>query len=84
MLKVLWSDHLENLAEGLFRTWEETSVRDPFARTCVVVGDAATQNWLQSFFLLHHRPGHRRVLSCRFPVDATSNRRISSMMKTAD
>ena len=63
MLKVLWSDHLENLAEGLFRTWEETPVQDPFARTCIVVGDAATQNWLQSYFLLHHRPGHRRVLA---------------------
>ena len=62
-LTVFWSDRLELLAEQLFKGWEETPVRDPFARVCVVVGDMATRNWLHSFFLLHRRPGARRILA---------------------
>ena len=60
---VFWSDRLELLAEGLFRKWEEVPMRDPFSRMCVVVGDMSTRNWLQSYFLLHRRPGCRRILA---------------------
>ena len=49
-LRVLWSDHLEELAEQLFGEWEKAPVRDPFARVCIVVGDMSTRNWLQSHF----------------------------------
>ena len=62
-LKVCWGDRLELLAEQLFKEWEENPVRDPFARTCIVVGDMATRNWLQSYFLLHRRSGARRILA---------------------
>ena len=62
-LRVLWSDHLEELAEQLFGEWEKAPVRDPFARMCIVVGDMSTRNWLQSYFLLHRRPGCRRILA---------------------
>lgn len=62
-LKVLWSDRLEVLADRLFREWEESPVRDPFSRVCIVVGDMATRNWLQSYFLLHRKPGNRRILA---------------------
>ena len=62
-LAVFWSDRLEALAEGLFKGWETAPVRDPFARTCIVVGDMSTRNWLQSYFLLHRRPGRRRILA---------------------
>ena len=62
-LRVVWSDRLEVLAERLFKEWEEKPVRDPFARVCIVVGDMSTRNWLQSYFLLHRRPGVRRILA---------------------
>ena len=62
-LKVLWSDRLEALAERLFGEWENAPARDPFARMCIVVGDMSTRNWLQSYFLLHRRPGCRRILA---------------------
>ena len=62
-LKVYWSDRLEELAERLFAEWEGTPVRDPFARTCVVVSDLSTRNWLQRYFLLHRKPGARRILA---------------------
>ena len=62
-LRVLWSDHLEELAEQLFGEWENAPVQDPFARVCIVVGDMSTRNWLQSYFLLHRRPGCRRILA---------------------
>jgi exodeoxyribonuclease V gamma subunit len=62
-LNVYWSDRLEDLADGLFGRWDSGAGKDPFARTCVVVGDMATRNWLQSHFLLRRRPGPRRVLA---------------------
>ena len=62
-LRIYWSDRLEELADRLFAAWEETPVRDPFARTCVVVGDLSTRNWLQRYFLLHRKPGARRILA---------------------
>ena len=62
-LKVCWGDRLEALAERLFGEWEGTPVGDPFSRTCIVVGDMSTRSWLQSHFLLHHRPGGRRILA---------------------
>ena len=61
-MEVFWSDRLELLADGLFKRWDE-SPGDPFARTCVVVGDMATRNWLRDYFLLHRRGGRRRVLA---------------------
>ena len=62
-LNVWWSDRLEHLAEGLFRSWEAGAGGDPFARICVVVGDMSTRNWLQRHFLLHRQPGTRRILA---------------------
>lgn len=62
-LNVCWSDRLEALAESLFSGWESTPARDPFARVCIVVGDMSTRNWLQDYFLLHRRPGARRILA---------------------
>ena len=62
-LTVFWSDRLEVLAEKLFKGWEDAPAHDPFARVCVVTGDMATRNWLQSYFLLHRRPGRRRILA---------------------
>ena len=75
-LRVFWSDRLEELADRLFAAWEGRaparpdsatpdgkSVRDPFFRICVVVGDLSTRNWLQRHFLLHRKPGYRRILA---------------------
>ena len=62
-MRVYWSDRLEELADRLFAEWEAAPVRDPFARTCVVVGDLSTRNWLQRHFLLHRKPGARRILA---------------------
>ena len=62
-LRVFWSDRLDELAEKLFGEWESAPVRDPFERVCIVVGDIATRNWLQSHFLLHRNPGNRRILA---------------------
>ena len=62
-LRVYWSDRLEKLADRLFSEWEGTPVRDPFARTCVVVSDLSTRNWLQRHFLLRRKPGARRILA---------------------
>ena len=50
-LKIYWSDRLEALAEKLFTDCEQRPSADPFARTCIVVGDMATRNWLQDYFL---------------------------------
>lgn len=57
---VFWSDRLEVLAEGLFRCWETSLAGDPFAQYCVVVGDLATRNWLQHFFLMSSLPTERK------------------------
>lgn len=62
-LNVYWSDRLEALADRLFGEWERGPVDDPFSRTCIVVGDMSTRSWLQSHFLLHRRPGGRRILA---------------------
>ena len=62
-LKVYWSDRLEALAERMFEEWECAPAHDPFARMCIVVGDMSTRSWLQGYFLLHRRPGVRRILA---------------------
>ena len=75
-LRVFWSDRLEELADRLFAAWEGRAparpdsatrdgkpLRDPFSRICVVVGDLSTRNWLQRHFLLHRKPGARRILA---------------------
>lgn len=62
-LRVYWSDRLEELADRMFAAWEGSPARDPFARTCVVVGDLSTRNWLQQRFLLHRKQGKRRILA---------------------
>ena len=62
-LKVYWSDRLEALAERMFEEWERAPAHDPFARVCIVVGDMSTRSWLQGYFLLHRRPGVRRILA---------------------
>lgn len=62
-LEVFWSDRLEVLAEGLFAHWENGAGGEPFDRTCVVVGDLSTRNWLQDYFLLRRKSGSRRILA---------------------
>ena len=62
-VKVFWSDRLEMLADRLFDEWEGSPAGDPFSRICIVVGDMATRSWLQRHFLLHRRPGARRILA---------------------
>ncbi|MGN0887220.1 MAG: exodeoxyribonuclease V subunit gamma [Candidatus Spyradenecus sp.] len=60
---VFWSDRLEVLAEGLYWQWARCTQGDPFAQFCVVVGDLATRNWLQHYFLMHRPLGQRRILA---------------------
>lgn len=60
---VFWSDQLEALAEGLYRQWACCTQGKPFAQFCVVVGDLATRNWLQHYFLMHRQLGQRRILA---------------------
>lgn len=62
-LKINWSDRLEALAEKLFSEWEQRPVSDPFAKTCIVVGDMATRNWLQDFFLCRRTDRERKILA---------------------
>ena len=62
-LKIYWSDRLEALAEKLFSDWEQRPSGDPFARTCIVVGDMATRNWLQDYFLCRRTDRQRKVLA---------------------
>ena len=62
-LKVRWGDRLEVMADRLFDEWEASPDKDPFSRICIVVGDLATRNWLQRHFLLHRKPGARRILA---------------------
>ena len=62
-LKVNWSDRLENLAEGLFGQWESAALRNPFSRVCIIVGDMATRNWLQHYFLFQRKGGTRKILA---------------------
>ena len=62
-MNVFWSDRLERLSEGLFEQWESGPAKDPFARTCVVVGDMATRNWLKRYFLLQRTGGKRKILA---------------------
>lgn len=59
-LRVNWSDRLEVMAEKLFESWESNSVGDPFARTAIVVGDMATRNWLQDYFLFRREETRKR------------------------
>ena len=59
-LCVNWSDRLEVMAEKLFVSWESNSGGDPFARTAIVVGDMATRNWLQDYFLFHREDTRKR------------------------
>ena len=62
-LKINWSDRLEALAEKLFSEWEQRPVSDPFAKTCIVVGDMATRNWLQDYFLCRRTDRERKILA---------------------
>ncbi len=63
-LKVNWSDRLEELADKMLGEWvSHPTGGNPYERTCVVVGDMATRNWLKERFLLHREPGVRRVLA---------------------
>ncbi len=57
-ITVRWSDRLELLAEGLFDEWSRE--RTVFRRTCVVVRDLATRDWLKSHYLLSG--SHRQLL----------------------
>lgn len=62
-LRTYWSDRLENMAEKLFAEWEQRPSCDPFARTCIVVGDMATRNWLLDYFLFRRTGMKRKVLA---------------------
>jgi exodeoxyribonuclease V gamma subunit len=67
-LKVNWSDRLEELADKMFDEWTHRPFGDPFARTCVIVNEPATREWLRDLFLLRDHslldraPDGRRVL----------------------
>lgn len=62
-LRVFWSDRLEEMADKLLGEWSSRPCGSPFERTCVVVGDMATRNWLKDRFLLHAKPAARRVFA---------------------
>ncbi len=57
-MKVYWSDSLEKLADRFFEAWQ--SNRSVFRKTCVVVHDMATRDWLKSHYLMNR--GLRQVL----------------------
>ena len=57
-MRVHWSDNLENMADGLFNEWAEN--KSIFERTCIVVRDMATRDWLKSYYLLNGK--YRQVL----------------------
>ncbi len=57
-MNVRWSDRLELLADGLFDEWRRE--RTVFRKTCVVVRDLASRDWLKSHYLLNGK--HRDVL----------------------
>ena len=57
-MKVIWSDNLEELAKGFFKEWQKE--RSVFRKTCVVVHDMATRDWLKSYYLMDS--GRRDVL----------------------
>ena len=61
-LRVFWSDRLETMADKMLDEWASRPFGDPFARTCVVVDEPATREWLRDRFLLRRAPGERRVL----------------------
>ncbi len=63
MINVVWGDALEKMADRLFADWETHRGGNPFARTCIIVGDMATRNWLKEYFLLKRGHGRRRVLA---------------------
>lgn len=60
-VQVYWSDRIEALAERLFALRGKSG--DPFARTCVVVGDPASRDYLQSFFIAGKAADGRGVLA---------------------
>ena len=64
-LRVFWSDRLETMADRMLDEWASRPFGDPFARTCVVVDEPATREWLRDRFLLRRAPGGRRVLGNR-------------------
>lgn len=62
-INVYWSDRLEALADKMFDECDQISNRDPFEKKCILVGDMATRNWLQAYFLLKKKPGVNRILA---------------------
>ncbi|MBR4223101.1 MAG: exodeoxyribonuclease V subunit gamma, partial [Victivallales bacterium] len=52
-MKVYWSDSLEQLADRLFKEWGKE--KNPFVRTCIVVRDMATRDWLKTHYLLERK-----------------------------
>lgn len=60
-LRIYWSDRLEALAKQLFAS--RRSSCDPFARTCVVVGDLASRDYLQGFFMAENALNGSRILA---------------------
>ena len=52
-----WSSRLELLADGLLEAWraDTQEARDPFAKVCVVVNDAATEHWLRQYYLVEKK-----------------------------
>ncbi len=57
-MTVYWSDCLEILAKGLFDEWGKE--QSAFERTCIVVRDMTTRDWLKSYYLLNLK--RRQVL----------------------
>ncbi len=59
-LNVNCGNRLEVLAEKLFESWDSCEGHDPFARTAIVVGDMATKDWLQDYFLFNRENTRKR------------------------
>ncbi len=61
-ISIKWSASLESLADGLLRAWEDaaSSAHEPFGKTCIVVNNIATANWLKQYYLVDRKI--RRVM----------------------
>ena len=56
-ISVKWSSDLRALADDLLTKWKEVrkASSDPFAKVCIVVNDAFTEQWLKQYFLLEKK-----------------------------
>ena len=62
-MKLIWSQHLEALAERLFRDLEVCRGEDPLARSAVVVSHALRGQWLKEWHLFSREGAGREILA---------------------